>query len=430
MKYGRDKGCGKMEKVYIFGASEYGKRAYRELKERYEIVGFLDNDSKKWNQIITDDIIALSPCILHERPGKVIIASAYANEIVMQLNEFSVTDFQIFPSLQLSNEAYYTDIELMKKIDRAAFCVYKKIRELKVQSLDISEYNQNYLQSKSITSLFNYSRMMYHMLEYNPRMKSILDYGGGTGILSILALELGIQEVYYNDIYDISCIDAEKIANAMGYARKAYIKGDVEEINRFCKENKVLFDGIVSYDVLEHIYDLKAYFKELRVGLAHGGMICMETGANSFNKQFIEEITGKHLSVEYVNRTEGFGHKKRDSLRAYFDIRKEFIKQYLDETHQELKEAEIIALSFLTRGRHIEDVRKAVHLYLENNILPVEDKFFRYNTCDPYTGNWSEHVINFEKIVEYMTEIGFQTKLQFEGERENSPFCRLVATIE
>lgn len=91
------------------------------------------------------------------------------------------------------------------------------------------------------------------MLEYNPSMKSILDYGGGTGILSILALELGIHEVYYNDIYDISCIDAKKIANAMGYVKKAYIKGDVVEVYRFCKENNVFFDGIVSYDVLEHI---------------------------------------------------------------------------------------------------------------------------------------------------------------------------------
>lgn len=87
----------------------------------------MDNESKKWNQIITDDIIVLSPCILHERPRKVIIASAYANEIVMQLNEFSVTDFQIFPSLQLSNEAYYTDIELIGRL----FVSIKRLESLR-----------------------------------------------------------------------------------------------------------------------------------------------------------------------------------------------------------------------------------------------------------------------------------------------------------
>lgn len=419
-----------MEKIYIFGASDYGKRAYQELKERYRIVGFLDNNSKKWDTTIGDGITVLSPQILKERPGKVIIASAYANEIEKQLQDLLVSDYQIFPSLQLSNEEYYTDTALMEKIDRAAFCVYKKMRKLAVESLDISEYNRNYLRTKSLTSLFNYSRIMYHMLEYNPNIKNILDYGGGTGILSILALELGIKDVYYNDIFDISCTDAQRIASAMGYQRKAYIMGDIGDIKSYCKENNVVFDGIVSYDVIEHIYNLRTYFKELRGCLAHGGMICMETGANSFNQKFIEDIAGNHLAVEFVDRVEKAGHKKRDSLRAYFDIRREFIQRYLAEIQQELNEAEIIALSFLTRGQHIEDIKRAVNVYLESNILPTEDKFFRYNTCDPYTGNWAEHVVNFEEIVNYMTEIGFEAKLLFEGERENSPLCRLIATID
>lgn len=419
-----------MVKTYIFGASDYGKRAYQNLKERYKIVGFLDNDSKKWNTSIIDGIVALSPQILHDRPGKVIIASAYANEIVKQLQEMAVTDFLIFPSLQLSNEEYYKEMCLIQKIDRAALDVYKKLRKLEIESLDISEYSQNYLRTKSLTSLFNYSRIMYHILEYHPNINSILDYGGGTGILSILALELGVKEVYFNDIYDISCSDAEKIAGAMGYERKAYIKGDSEDIESYCKENNIVFDGIVSYDVIEHIYDLRKCFKELKGCLAHRGMICMETGANSFNQKFIEDIAGTHLRVEFVERVEKFGHKKRDSLRAYFDIRREFIEGYLEEIRRELEETEIIALSFLTRGQNIEDIKKSVNVYLESGILPTEDKFFRYNTCDPYTGNWAEHVIHFEEIVKYMKEIGFQTSLLFEGKRENSSLCRLIAIRE
>lgn len=36
-----------MEKLYLFGASNYGKEVYEKLKLKYNICGFIDNDSKK-----------------------------------------------------------------------------------------------------------------------------------------------------------------------------------------------------------------------------------------------------------------------------------------------------------------------------------------------------------------------------------------------
>lgn len=39
-----------------------------------------------------------------------------------------------------------------------------------------------------------------------------VDYGAGTGIMSLLAREMGFGAVLYVDIYDVSCRDAELIA--------------------------------------------------------------------------------------------------------------------------------------------------------------------------------------------------------------------------
>lgn len=359
-----------------------------------------------------------------------VIASAWANEIMEQVQKLTNSECFVFPSLLLSGEEYYTDKNLSARIDRAAFRVYKKLRETDIERLNISEYNQRYLKTKSLNSLFLYSRIMYHLLEHNPNMKNFLDYGGGTGILSVLAAELGIEEVYFNDIYDVSCRDARVIAETMGYQRKAYIAGDADSVLEYCTQHKGGFDAIASYDVLEHIYDLKKYFDEIKKCLNPNGILCMETGANSYNKKFRDGMKIHHLASEFIEREEKFGRKKRDSLKAYFDSRLEVIKQYLTKIGQELKEAEIIALAFLTRGKKVEDIRIAVDCYLENNMLPEPDCFFRYNTCDPYTGNWSEHVIDFEELEHYLETIGFRTRLLFEGDKENSSLCRVTAVLK
>ena len=50
-----------MEKVIIFGASDTGKRIYEDIKEEFDIIFFVDEDSKKWGNIVVGDKVAKEP---------------------------------------------------------------------------------------------------------------------------------------------------------------------------------------------------------------------------------------------------------------------------------------------------------------------------------------------------------------------------------
>lgn len=53
-----------MKKIYIWGLGQYGKYLYRDLKNEFEVIGFIDNDENKWGEKY-DDIEFCSPDVLN-----------------------------------------------------------------------------------------------------------------------------------------------------------------------------------------------------------------------------------------------------------------------------------------------------------------------------------------------------------------------------
>lgn len=404
--------------IYIFGASGYGKRAYESLKAQYHICGFLDNAPDKWGSRL-EGLEVFSPELLKNKEECfVIIASAYAPEIAEQIKETGC-QFAIFPSLELCNQ--YTNTELTCRLDASALKLYTKLKELDISNLDISEYSKRYLQSKSLTTLFYYSGILYEILSQNSNINLFLEYGGGTGLLSLLASETGVSDVYYNDIYDVSCKDAKMIADVMGYRRKDYICGDAEEVAAYCNNAGIRFHAIASYDVLEHIYDIKEFYHTMMPCLVENGVLYMASGANTFCKKTVQKLIAGHLKMEFMDREAEYGHKDRDTLDAYHKIRERLIKNYSDDKGIYLNTAEIIGLAFMTRGKIKEDIENAIELYAKDKIIPEPDAYFPFNTCDPYTGNWAEHLINYHELKKSLELSGFDVGYSFFGTPEESP---------
>lgn len=83
-------------KCIIFGASKTGSAAYRLLKEQYDVIGFADNNSKKWGELFCEKKI-YSP---NELPllenVEIIIASVYYASIYKQLKELGISRIQVF----------------------------------------------------------------------------------------------------------------------------------------------------------------------------------------------------------------------------------------------------------------------------------------------------------------------------------------------
>ena len=146
------------------------------------------------------------------------------------------------------------DFRLLIDINSAANSLYNKLKYLNVNSLEISDYNKRYLGNylKNIPrtlQLFSYI-LSWSVVSNNVPLKEFvfIDYGGGSGILSLLAKEFGIGTVIYNDIYDVSCKDAMVIGESVEKEADYYVEGDIDDLFRFLSKNFISCNAIASHD--------------------------------------------------------------------------------------------------------------------------------------------------------------------------------------
>jgi len=129
----------------------------------------------------------------------------------------------------------------------------------------------------------------------------------------------------------------------------------------------------------------------------------MSSNANMFNWFTRKRIEGIQRDFEHKDREFRYGHKQRDSLKSFFAIRKEIIRDYAGE----LKESDVEKLAKTTRGMRKQDIQKAVEAFLRTGEIP-EELQHRTNTCDPFTGNWTEHLVNPYDLKTMLDREGFR----------------------
>jgi hypothetical protein len=296
---------------------------------------------------------------------------------------------------------------------RAQERLESKLLNLDMKSLGLSEYTEhycNFLLSDLTETLSRFRQVLEIALEstnQNPEDLSILDYGGGVGLQSMLAKELGIRKVYYNDIFEGSCIDAKKLAASCGLSADDYIHGDATEVVNFLAGLENGIDSIVSYDVIEHVYDVKANFKTFASLDPAPKNLIYGSGANIKNPFYVNQVSKTHQMVELVNRQLEKGHKDRDSTASYFEIRKEFI----GNLGKELTKEEVERLAIQTRGLILEDIDRAVAQYCGTGNITYSPRH-PTNTCDPNTGNWCEQLLDFEWLQSAALQAGFESRIE------------------
>jgi SAM-dependent methyltransferase len=308
------------------------------------------------------------------------------------------------------------DKRLLMNINSASKRLCDKLESLDIEAMEISDYNKVYFgerKSNLTESLQLYSYILAWSLAESkvPLNKFVfLDYGGGSGMLSLLAKELNIGTVIYNDIYDISCRDAEIIGKLIGNEADYYIQGDIDNVINYLKAKSLSCNAIASYDVIEHVYDIEMFLKKLR-SLSNGSLtVCMSSGANIFNPLIKNSLMNKQVETEYKDREKKFGHKERDCTKSYIKARKEIILEYLSKNNKKLPEIEVDKLAKTSRGMMDSDIKKCVEIYLKTGQFPREPDH-PTNTCDPYTGNWAEHLMNPYDLIEILSTSGFKVKM-------------------
>lgn len=302
--------------------------------------------------------------------------------------------------------------ESLNDINMAAKALSNKLLSINIKSLDISDYNKSYL-GHHLGHLRDTLQKYSYILSWSIASANVpldefvfLEYGGGIGILSLLAKEAKIGTVLYNDIYDVSCRDAEFLAKCIGLPADYYIHGEIQDVIDFLQSNSLHCDAVASYDVIEHIYDIETFFK--MIGMLSSGslVVFMSSGANAFNPIIRNRLMKQQYEIEHKDREKKWGHKERDTTRSYLSIRKEMIREY----NKELSKEEIEQLAVNTRGMIESDIYKCVDNYLKTGRFP-KDPCHPTNTCDPYTGNWAEHLMDPYYLKNILSKEGFEVKI-------------------
>ncbi|MBX2976366.1 MAG: hypothetical protein KF721_09545 [Ignavibacteriaceae bacterium] len=305
--------------------------------------------------------------------------------------------------------------ELKRDIESAATRLYDKLLKFNLKSANLSEYNERYFgdkiktQKSIVSSLQCYTFILFFALhEVRKEYSEIvfMDYGGGHGMLALLAKELGVGTVIHNDIFPISCEDAKAISSNLKISLDYFIPGDIDTVIEFLKREKITLDAIGNYDVIEHIYDIEDFIKKLRYIPSEHLHLFFASGANSLNPRIRKKLMKQHLEFENEDRKYKYGRKPTDETRALIKVREEIIlKNAKNLTDYQLQE-----LIRTTRGLIVDDINRAVENYLISGEYPKEIKH-PTNTCDPYTGSWFEHLMNPYELSGLLKDNGFNSEV-------------------
>ncbi|AKB51647.1 hypothetical protein MSBRW_2394 [Methanosarcina barkeri str. Wiesmoor] len=307
------------------------------------------------------------------------------------------------------------DKSTIKVVNEAASRLHYKLKGMNLETLDISDYNKKYFGSLLGNLHSNLQRYAYILvwsitkIDVPLNKLVFLDYGGGSGMLSLLAKECNIGTVIYNDIYDVSARDAELIGKAIGEQADYYIPGDIDEVIDFLKNNSINCNVIANYDVIEHIYDIEEFLKKISLISNNNLRVFFSSGANPYNPFIKRKLTKYHQMCELVDREQVFGDKERDLLEAYSKIRTKLIKSL----NPNLSEDQVAYLVTATRGMVESDIQKAVNEFSASGSITLKQKYPQYptNTCDPYTGNWAEHLMDIYQLRNILQSENFQADI-------------------
>jgi 2-polyprenyl-3-methyl-5-hydroxy-6-metoxy-1,4-benzoquinol methylase len=226
---------------------------------------------------------------------------------------------------------------------------------------------------------------------------NILDFGTGNGLLALYAKHCGCKQVFACDVYSNFIVAAKKLSELINIEIDDWSVCD--EYNLFNTFSSKKIDIIVGTDVIEHIYDLDIFYKNIRL----------------LNNQIVTSFTTASVYDNYFKR------KKLEQLMIsdeveYVEIRKNIIHKY----DTSLNNKQLDQLSKATRGLKEEDIINYVDEYKRTGIiknLAIND----FNTCDPITGNFTERILTIEeyKILYRKHHLGVEVLSGFYNDEGN-----------
>jgi 2-polyprenyl-3-methyl-5-hydroxy-6-metoxy-1,4-benzoquinol methylase len=145
----------------------------------------------------------------------------------------------------------------------------KRLRNIDYNSLPLSDYNKRYLAAVK-PALDYYMHIYAHCLHQGLRALgmeaagiTLVDYGGGSGFLGLLAKAAGFGRVLYVDINPLSTETAAVLKRQTGTGPDVLLTGDADTLAAYCRAEGIRPQLLIAADVIEHVYDPAAFFARL-----------------------------------------------------------------------------------------------------------------------------------------------------------------------
>jgi len=317
--------------------------------------------------------------------------------------------------------------ELLRALDDAAARLAHKLAHLNCDKLQLTGMGRTAMlecQNDVSGCLKKYMQLLAWALypAGQSRDLTLIDYGGGFGLMACLAKEAGIPLVAYNDIYEPWCVEARIIGQALGCEADAYVCGDLGSVLSFLKSRPATDVALVSINVIEHIYDFNQFLGECVDLSSKQVTLVLSTSANPMNPIVRRRHHRQHLRWEFQDRPKPAG-EGRDSWRAYHTLRREIIQGF----DPSLTPAELDNLASATRGLFKDDIEKCVKEYQQTGKITVSPEHST-NTCDPFTGNWEERLLDIPAVSRRLASLGFNVRVAggYYSGRAKDPVVKLA----
>ncbi len=274
-------------------------------------------------------------------------------------------------------------------IRQAAKTLVSQLKAIDYERLPISKYNKCYIaRLKPVLSYYMkiYADCLLKGLESvgsAPKDITFIDYGGGSGFLSKLSKQAGIGRVIYIDLNPDS-VDTIRVLKALaGTGPDIILHGDSDTLADWCSANKVKPQLLIATDLIEHVYDLSAFFDNLAA--INKMQMLFTTASTPFNPYVKRKLHRLMTTWE----------------KEYYALRLHYIHLHFPA----LSPAEAKEAARKTRGLTFPHIRKAV----ENGSYPLLKDAF--NTCDPRNGNWTERILPIETYRSLAKPFGYQVQI-------------------
>src|SRR6476659_1895829 len=145
----------------------------------------------------------------------------------------------------------------------------QELQSVKIENFQIEPYPAQYLSlllQQHTYYLHIYAQVFQKIIQYSSKRKEeivLLDYGAGNGLLGMFAKHCGFKAVYSTDINESFVQAAQLLNKQLQHPIDAILTGDWDVVVQFCKTNPVP-DAIAGTDVIEHIYDVNAFLKNIK----------------------------------------------------------------------------------------------------------------------------------------------------------------------